>query len=80
MYKCSLILGLLLFSSCKKECETCTQMLSEHYSPTRKGYPKTASVKYTACGQDKWIGDIVRIKRDSIGDTTYTKVISTDCK
>jgi len=82
MYKCSLILGLLLLSSCEKECQVCTQMISEHYYPRRSGYPKTASNSYNSCGPaNSWIGEQVKIYRDSIGgDTVYTKVISTDCK
>lgn len=80
MYKYSLI-GILLFSSCKKECQVCTQMISEHYFPKRDGYPKTISTTYNSCGPDSsWIGDQVKIYRDSIGDTIYTKVLSTDCK
>ena len=81
MYKCSLILGLFLLSSCEKECQICTQMLSEHYYPRRDGYPKTTSTTYNSCGPDNsWIGEQVKIYRDSIGDTVYTKVLSTDCK
>jgi hypothetical protein len=81
MYRCSLILGLLLFSSCEKECQTCTQILAEHYFPNREGYPKTASAIYNSCGPNNdWIGEQVKIYRDSIGDTIYTKVLSTDCK
>ncbi len=79
MYRCSLILGLLLLSSCEKECQICTQMLSEHYYPRRDGYPKTTSTTYNSCDPD-WIGEQVKIYRDSIGDTVYTKVLSTDCK
>jgi len=81
MHKCSLIGILLLFSSCEKECQTCTQILSEHYSPRRDGYPKTISVTYNSCGPNNdWIGEQVKIQRDSVGDTIYTKILSTDCK
>jgi hypothetical protein len=81
MYRCSLILGLFILSCCKKECEICTQILSEHYSPNRDGYPKTTSTTYNSCGPNNdWIGEQVKIQRDSIADTVYTKVLSTDCK
>ncbi len=56
-------------------------MLSEHYYPRRDGYPKTTSTTYNSCGPDNsWIGEQVKIYRDSVGDTIYTKVLSTDCK
>lgn len=81
MYRCSLILGLLFFSSCEKECQTCTQMLSEHYSPKREGYPKTTSLTYNSCGPaNSWISEQVKVQIDTLGDTIHTRVLSTDCK
>lgn len=80
MYRCSLIIGLLFFS-CEKECQICTQMLSETYKPKREGYPKTKSVVYNSCGPaNSWISEQVKVKIDTLGDTIYTKVLSTDCK
>jgi len=80
MHKCSLVF-ILLLASCKKECETCTQMLSETYKPKREGYPKTTSIVYNSCGPaNYWIGEQVKIKIDTLGDTIHTRVLSTDCK
>ena len=81
MYKCSLIFLLFILTSCKKECQICTQMLSETYQPKREGYTKTISVTYNSCGPNNdWIGEQVKIKMDTLGDTIYTRVLSTDCK
>ena len=81
MYQCKLLILLLILSSCEKECQTCTQILAEHYFPNRDGYPKTVSAVYNSCGPNNdWIGNQVKIYRDSIGDTVYTKVLSTDCR
>ena len=67
--------------SCKKDCQECTQMVSEQYVPNRDGYPKTTSSKYNSCGpNNSWISEQVNIETHKLHDTTYTKVISTDCE
>ena len=81
MYKCSLIL-LLLVSSCKKEdCQTCTQTLAEDYYPARDGFPKTTSSSYYSCGpNNSWIGEQVNVQRFILNDTLVTKILTVDCK
>ncbi len=75
------IVFFFILSSCRKDCETCTQMVSEKYEPTRSGYPKTTSTKYNSCGpNNSWISEQVNIETYKLHDTTYTKVISTDCE
>jgi hypothetical protein len=76
-----LIVFFFILSSCKKSCEECTQMVSEHYFPNRDGYPKTTSSKYNSCGPaNSWIGEQVIIDRETHHDTVYTKILSTDCQ
>lgn len=56
-------------------------MLSESYNPKREGYPKTISTSYSSCGPNNdWISEQVKINIDTLGDTLYTRVLSTDCK
>lgn len=56
-------------------------MLSENYSPTRKGYPRTTSLTYNSCGPaNSWISEQVKVNIDTLGDTIHTRVLSTDCK
>lgn len=72
---------ILILTSCKKDCQVCTQMVSEHYFPNRSGYPKTTSSKYNSCGPaNSWIGEQVIIDRETHHDTVYTKILSTDCQ
>ncbi len=56
-------------------------MLSESYIPKREEYPKTISTSYSSCGPaNDWIGEQVKLNIDTLGDTIYTRVLSTDCK
>ncbi len=72
---------IFILTSCKKDCQECTQMVSEHYFPNRDGYPKTTSSKYNSCGPaNSWIGEQVIIDRETHHDTVYTKILSTDCQ
>lgn len=67
--------------SCKKDCLTCTQMISEDYYPARDGFPKTTSSKYYSCGSNNsWIGNQLNVQRFILNDTLVTKVLSVDCK
>lgn len=83
IFRLNSILFILSFFilSCKKDCQECTQMVSEHYFPNRNGYPKTTLSKYNSCGPaNSWIGEQVIIDRETHHDTVYTKILSTDCE
>ena len=71
-----------LLTSCKKDdCKICTQMVSEKYIPNRDGYPKTTTAKFSSCGSaNSWLGEQVIIETHKFGNTTFYKVISTDCQ
>ena len=75
------IIFFFILSSCRKDCEICTQMVSEKYIPTRSGYPKTTTSKYNSCGpNNSWISEQVNMETYKFHDTTFYKIISTDCQ
>lgn len=76
-----LLISLVFILSCKKDCQECTQMISEKYEPTRDGYPRTSSSTYNSCGPaNSWIGEQFKFESVKLHDTIYTKAITTDCK
>ena len=75
------IVFIFILTSCKKDCQECTQMVSEKYIPTRSGYPRTSSYKYNSCGPaNSWIGEQFKFESVKLHDTIYYKAITTDCK
>ena len=75
------IVFIFILTSCKKDCQECTQMVSEKYVPNRSGYPKTTSYKYNSCGPaNSWISEQFNMETYKLHDTTYTKAVTTDCK
>ena len=75
------IVFIFILTSCKKDCQVCTQMVSEKYEPTRSGYPRTSSSTYNSCGPaNSWIGEQFKFESVKLHDTIYYKAVTTDCK